>query len=80
MTDEEEFDTLEPIETTQASFNYIKQENPMDEARKYRSGCVEKTPECWIFSVLAYVLVSVARMLAELTAGGLEIEQHIVLL
>ena len=34
MTGEQEFDSIELMETTQASFDYIKRENRMGEPRK----------------------------------------------
>jgi len=34
LTEEQEFDGIELMETTQASFDYIKRGNPMGEARK----------------------------------------------
>ncbi len=34
MTNEQAFDSIEPMETIQASFDHLIQENPMGEARK----------------------------------------------
>jgi len=34
VTNEQAFDSIEPMETIQASFDHLIQENPMGEARK----------------------------------------------